>query len=153
MLEALDLTTNICNLTPDISMMPETLHQSAGAVNEIWRQGLLCYVYEAIYGLTSSERRVQECVRLTVSALRTMPWKQGVIWPVFMIGVQASDADDRKVVSASLNDVSLTLKSTNIMSTLVFLQKVWTDMDQKGTGISRWRQLMADSGTQLNLLL
>lgn len=152
-LETSDLLTAVRLWKPEPCTAPEPYASYADDVNELWRQALLCHIYHDVCGVSSSDSRMKACVDDAIEALRNLTWVQSVMWPVFMVGLHAFNIEDRELITDRLTSMNTAANFTSPTSVLDFLQKVWQDLDESDTGNSRWKELMAESGTELHLML
>lgn len=148
-----ELLQNIAEWQPDPSLVSAEYAAHTAHVNEVWRQGLLCYIYADICALPSSEARIQNCIRQASEALQELSWIQSITWPMFMLGVHAILPAHRKVLEDSYIAMSTTLSFATPRSIVGFLHKVWAEMDSKEARDSSWRGVMMETGMQLNVFL
>ncbi|PKY03898.1 hypothetical protein P168DRAFT_345196 [Aspergillus campestris IBT 28561] len=143
-----DLLNEVRNWHPQPSSSTiDPYANCAAEVGEIWRQGLLCYIYAELCSLPSSDARIQEGVAAALAAIQKLSWMQSVLWPVFMIGLHALGEEDRGVVERGLLAMNAALKFKTPLSLVGILRRVW-DGD-----IGDWRGLVSREGMELNILL
>ncbi|KAL4799476.1 hypothetical protein BDV19DRAFT_385243 [Aspergillus venezuelensis] len=134
--------------------------ESVRYFNDIWRAGMLCFVYSEIYGLGSRDARVQGCVESALGPLRKLSWLQACLFPVFMIAVHASGEEARGVFLGKLEQMHGLLRFQGPASVAQVLRCVWQRMDESGEneavgggGKVEWREIVRDLGMELNILL
>ena len=76
-------------------------------VGEIWRQALLCYIYTELCALPTGRIRLQQYVAAAMSVLQRLTSMQCVLWPVFMVGLHATNPEDQLVIEKGLQTMSL----------------------------------------------
>ena len=146
-----ELLNRVMQWKPGPSSASAPYNAFVAEVNEIWRQGLLCFIYADICALPSSDQRVRECVQQGMRALKGLSWMQSIMWPIFMISVHALAEADRQLVESTCNNMMAMVSFATPLTIISFLRQVWADMD--ATGKSRWRTIMIESGIQINLVL
>ncbi|OJJ05533.1 hypothetical protein ASPVEDRAFT_45060 [Aspergillus versicolor CBS 583.65] len=122
----------------------------AAEIGEIWRQGLLCYIYAELCALPRSDIRIQEAVAAAVPAIRKLTWMQSVLWPVFMIGVHAVGQEDQAAIEQGLLMMNSTLKFKTPLSLVDIFRQVWCAAE--GSSVD-WKTIISKSGMELNILL
>lgn len=148
-----DLLHCVQSWQPKISSAAKQYERHITKANEIWREGLLCYIYSDICALESSGPRIQECVRKGLQAVKDLPLLQMAIWPLFMIAVHAAANEDRAILEKSYKELNATAHFATPLAIVELLRKTWADMDKSGCAQSRWRQIMTESGLQINLVV
>ncbi|KAM5349528.1 hypothetical protein ACJ41O_006033 [Fusarium nematophilum] len=146
-----DLVRKIQSWHPDLSSVTPDYTASVAHFNELWRQGLLCYVYHDIYSLGSDDDKVQGCIESSLEALENLTWLQACLWPVFMLAVHARTERARNCFEAGLILMHTTLGFTAPKSLVLILQRIWDSAD---AGLeAKWREVVDDMGIELNILL
>lgn len=148
-----ELVNKIHHWDPDVSSVTSDYLSSATPFNELWRNGMLCFVYHDVYFLDSSNQRIQECVEGSLESFKSLSWLQACLWPVFMIAVHARSAESRTCFETGLMNMHTTLGFTSPLSLVLILKKIWEQSDYDITGAARWKGIVKDLGMELNILL
>lgn len=146
-----ELVAKVESWHPDLSAVGPEYAASVQHFNQLWRQGLLCYVYHDVYLLDSTDERIQCCVEASMGALRGLTWLQACLWPLFMLAVHARTATSRDCFETGLIDMHATLGFMAPKSLVLVLRRIW---DRADSGSSEtWKQMVEDMGVELNILL
>ncbi|KAH6972866.1 fungal-specific transcription factor domain-containing protein [Ilyonectria sp. MPI-CAGE-AT-0026] len=148
-----ELVNKIHHWEPDVSSVTSDYLSSATHFNELWRNGMLCFVYHDVYSLDSSNQRIQECVEGSLESFKRLSWLQACLWPVFMIAVHARSAESRTCFETGLMNMHTTLGFTSPLSLVLILKKIWEQSDYDITGAARWKGIVKELGMELNILL
>ncbi|CAG9988885.1 unnamed protein product [Clonostachys byssicola] len=150
-LNVAELLDKIKNWHPDMSSVsPEYIH-SVHHFNEIWRLGLLCYIYHDIYALSSDDCRIQEALEKSLDSLQNLSWLQACMWPVFMLAVHAKTVESRDIYRDGLMRMHTSLGFQAPLSLVLVLNRVWDCLDEKGW--RPWKNVVKELGLELNILL
>jgi hypothetical protein len=123
-------------------------------VNNVWRMGLLCYIYTDICVLPSTDARIQECVRLGSLALDGLPWIQHAQWPSVMIGVHATDKKHRDIFTKAFSSMRQNLNFLQALTVLDFFQRVWQELDNaEDPEPGLWQRVLQASKLHVNIFL
>lgn len=148
-----ELVYDISNWQPEIaSVMPNYVIDEVH-FNNIWRQGMLCFVYHEIYCLDSSDHRIQRCVKASLTSFQSLSWLQACLWPAFMIAVHARTDEARMCYETRLRSMHTDLNFTTPLSIILVLKNVWETLDQDNSGHINWRHVVTSLGLELNILL
>lgn len=150
-LNVAELLDKIKNWHPDMSSVsPEYMH-SVHHFNEIWRLGLLCYIYHEIYALSSDDHRIQEALKKSLDSLQKLSWLQACMWPVFMLAVHAKTVESRDIYRDGLMRMHTSLGFQAPLSLVLVLNKIWDCIDERGW--RPWKDVVKELGLELNILL
>ncbi|KAF9887190.1 hypothetical protein FE257_010444 [Aspergillus nanangensis] len=144
-----DLIACIRSWQPKSSSAMEPYARSARDVAELWRQGLLCYIYTDLCALSTTHARIQQCVTNAMPAIHRPNWLQCTLWPVFMVALHITDPGDQEVVERSLRQMGSLHHFKTPLSLIEILREVWSS-----PALSKnWKHIVAESGMELNILL
>lgn len=147
--EITDLIISVRTWQPKAPSSVEPHKNSVLDVGEIWRQGLLCYIYTDICALSPSSSRLLQCVIAAIPAIRRLTFIQCVMWPVFMIGLHANNQENQSAIESSLQKLHVAHNFKTPLSLIHILRRVWSS---QGSSI-QWRDIMSEHGLELNILL
>ncbi|BCS21871.1 fungal specific transcription factor domain-containing protein [Aspergillus puulaauensis] len=147
--EITDLIISVRMWQPKASSAMEPYAKSVLDVGEIWRQGLLCYIYTDICSLSPSNSRLSQCVAAAIPAIQRLTWMQCVLWPVFMIGLNANNQENQSTIESSLQKMNFAHHFKTPLSLINILRKVWSSQGSS----SKWWDIMSECGLELNILL
>jgi hypothetical protein len=134
------------------SVVPE-YHPDEEHFNNIWRQGLYCYVYHEIYALPSDSPQIQACVEEALVSFERISWLQACLYPMFLISIHARCRTSRKIIESALLKMHTTLGFTAPLSVVLVLQSLWEAFDNDPLGVLKWREVMVQRGMEINVLL
>ncbi|KAL3455347.1 fungal-specific transcription factor domain-containing protein [Aspergillus heterothallicus] len=149
-----DLVQRIQSWQPEASAIPPEYVDSIAFFNDIWRAGMLCFVYSEIYSLGPGDARLQACVEASVRPLRQLSWLQACLFPMFIIAVHARTEEARAVFTSKLGEMHGLLGFQGPLSVASVLQCIWQRSDSTaGSGRLEWREVVRELGLELNVLL
>ncbi|KAJ3549182.1 hypothetical protein NM208_g75 [Fusarium decemcellulare] len=151
--EVSELVQSIRNWEPDISLVDQEYVASVEHFNNIWRQGMICYVYHEIYSLPSDDSRIQTCVENSIESFRRLSWLQACLFPVFMLAVHAQTQEARSCFETGLTSMHTSLAFQAPVSVVLTLKNIWEYSDENGARETKWRDLVKDLSLELNILL
>lgn len=148
-----DLVSSIQSWNPDVSTVDAEFASSVQYFNEVWRQGMLCYVYSEIYCLPSNHVLLKTCVDSAIESLSRLSWLQACLFPVFIIAVHAQTEETRHAFVLGLTDMHTSLAFQAPLSIVLVLKTIWEQLDTDHSGTVGWRDIVRDMGLELNVLL
>jgi hypothetical protein len=148
-----ELVEKIRQWQPEAASVISGFQTDEAHFNNIWRQGLLCFVYHEIYWMNSSDPRIQECVKRSLVSFEQLSWLQACLWPTFMIAVHALDSEARQCYERRLREMHTTLQFTAPLSIALVLKQIWDTVDEDSSGQTRWKQVAESLDMELNILL
>uniref|UniRef100_L2FYG6 Uncharacterized protein n=1 Tax=Colletotrichum fructicola (strain Nara gc5) TaxID=1213859 RepID=L2FYG6_COLFN len=151
--EVADVVRKIEGWQPGVASVTPGYMDDTQHFNSIWKQGMLCYVYHEIYGLSSSSSWIQACVEVSLVAFEKLSWLQACLWPAFMIAIHAQTETARSTCENAFKKMHSTLGFTAPLSIVLVLQSLWGTFDSDGSGTAKWRTVMENLGMELNILL
>lgn len=152
-LMAAELLHDVLTWTPQPSQVLQPFANQVDAANEVWRNGLLCYMYAELFGLPSSCERIQKSVQKALPALFSLSWLQQVQWPLYMIAVHALKLEDQCHVREILQHFSHKNGFQASISAQGILDRVWEQLDRDASGLNLFKNTMYLSKTKLNITL
>ena len=111
---------------------------------------MLCYVYDELCQVNSSDKRIQECVEASLTSFKTLPWLQACLFPVFITAVHAQTEESRSCFESGLMRMHTGLAFQGPLSIALALRNVWEQADASQT---RWRETLKGLAVELNILL
>ena len=148
-----DLVARIQMWDPDVSAVDMEFTDSVQHFNVVWKQGILCYIYNEIYCLPSDHALLQACVSSTIEPLGRLSWLQACLFPLFIIAVHARTAEARDAFERSLVQMNKTLSFQAPLSIVFVLKTIWEQLDADKTGTVGWRDVVKEMELELNVLL
>ncbi|KAG8162076.1 hypothetical protein KVR01_007841 [Diaporthe batatas] len=148
-----ELVQKIETWTPDVSDVSREHADSVKHFNDVWRQGMLCYVYHDIYSLDSGDDRIQACVRASLEPLSRLSWLQAALFPIFMTAVHAQTTEARECFQTAFTSMHQSLAFQTPLSLALVLKNIWGQLDENQGGRVKWRDIVQDMGMELNILL
>lgn len=70
-----------------------------------------------------------------------------------MIGVHALQTNDRQILESACNSMRAGVKFGTPVTIVNLFRQVWDDIDARGKGESRWRDIMMETGLGINLVM
>ncbi|KAH6612979.1 fungal-specific transcription factor domain-containing protein [Boeremia exigua] len=150
---AADLVQDITSWQPGPASVTPDYVTDETHFNNIWRQGMLCFVYHEIYWLRSSDPLIQACVHASLDSFQKLSWLQACLWPAFMIAVHACTEKARLCYETRLRRMHTTLNFTAPLSIVLVLKNIWDTLDDDDTGVKRWKDVVVGLELELNILL
>ncbi|KAI9729399.1 MAG: hypothetical protein M1834_006923 [Cirrosporium novae-zelandiae] len=142
------------------SKAPPPLSNYARHANEVWRQGALVNFYSVVCNLETINPDMQEAVRIGIKSSRALALTanaedliKALSWPMFMLGTQTVDPEERAFLEAELINICMTTGVHAFLSIVMMLKEVWSAFDKGESKHSDWRSLTAGQGWELMLLL
>lgn len=148
-----ELINQIQNWRPDMSVISAEYKDSVLHFNEIWRLGMLCYIYSDVYGLDSGHPYIQGFVESSLEHVQNLSWFQACLFPTFMIAVHCKTHDARVCFEAGLRRMHTSLAFHGPLSVYLTLKKIWEHLDNNTGKKASWRDIIKDFGMELNILL
>lgn len=105
--------------------------------NDIWRQGMLCFVYHEIFWLESTDLRIQTCVQASLAPFQRLSWLQACLWRTFRIAVHCRTDEARTRYETKLRKMHTTLNFTAPLSIFLVLKNIWKITDRDASGKTR----------------
>ncbi|OJI99580.1 hypothetical protein ASPVEDRAFT_26379 [Aspergillus versicolor CBS 583.65] len=148
-----DLVHRIEAWQPCVSAVQAKYVDSVQHFNEIWRLGMLCFIYSEIYSLGPSDYYLQTCVEESLEPLRKLSWLQACLFPMFMIAVHAQTEAARTSFMTKLTEMHVLLGFQGPLSVASTLKHAWERSDNTEAGKVKWREVIRELGMELNILL
>ena len=148
-----DLVARIQIWDPDVSSVDIEYSDSVHHFNEVWKQGILCYIYHEIYCLPPDHDLLQACVASAIAPLSNLSWLQTCLFPVFIVAVHARTQEARDAFERSLMDMHKTLAFQAPLSIVFVLKTIWEQLDADKTCSVGWRDVGKEMELELNVLL
>ncbi|PYH94666.1 hypothetical protein BO71DRAFT_429766 [Aspergillus ellipticus CBS 707.79] len=147
------LVDKIKGWQPHVSTVPSEYVESVQHFNDVWRLGMLCFVYSEIYAMGPGDDFMQECVEASLVPIQKLSWLQAALFPVFMIAVHAHTEESREIFCFKLTEMHAALGFQAPLSVVSILRNLWERSDGTGAGKAQWREVIRDLGIELNILL
>lgn len=148
-----DLVTRVQTWTPDLSSVDLEFADTVQYFNEVWKHGVLCYIYHEIYCLPPLHELMQGCVMSAVESLSKFSWLQACLFPVFIMAVHAKTQKARDAIERSLTDMHTALAFNAPLSVIFVLKTIWEQLDADHTNTVVWRDVVREMELELNVLL
>lgn len=148
-----DLVHKVHTWQPEPSRVLEPFIDQVENVNEVWRHGLLCYIYAGLLGLPAGHEKIQSSVRAALPAIYSLTWINQIQWPFYMVAVHILEREDQVRLRNILRDFGSEYGFRTSISAQGIMDKVWEGLRREASGLERFREITHVSKVELNITL